>query len=226
MVSSSGRFVITYNGEIYNHLNIRKEIETINSNIKWKSTTDTETLLEALEIWGVEKTLKKIVSMFAFAIWDNSEEGPQVNYAGWIGGSGSAGYTADVMLTDADFNDIGAEYPAGTEVAYVQVYDSDVSGSIEVTFSTETDLEGEVVTLVEGETGYFTGSIPIALQPQTLINEDMESERLPVLMEQVRRDYPNMNENAINIGIAARFSQRQGHEGPVWARDIWAGSWA
>ncbi len=94
MVSSSGRFVITYNGEIYNHLNIRKEIETINSNIKWKSTTDTETLLEALEIWGVEKTLKKIVSMFAFAIWDKKNRiltlardriGEKPLYFGWQG---------------------------------------------------------------------------------------------------------------------------------------------
>ena len=94
MVSSSGRFVITYNGEIYNHLNIRKEIETINSNIKWKSTTDTETLLEALEIWGVEKTLKKIVAMFAFAIWDKKNRiltlardriGEKPLYFGWQG---------------------------------------------------------------------------------------------------------------------------------------------
>ena len=61
---------------------------------------------------------------------------------------------------------------------YVQVYDPDLTGTLDVIFSTETDLEEEVVTLIEGETGYFTGSIPVALQPQTLINQDMEAERL------------------------------------------------
>ena len=70
MISSSGRYVITYNGEVYNHINIRKELEQKNSNIKWRSHTDTETLLEAFEVWGVEKTLNKIESMFAFVIWD------------------------------------------------------------------------------------------------------------------------------------------------------------
>ena len=45
MISNSGRFVLTYNGEIYNHLEIRKELNKINLNIRWKSNTDTETLL-------------------------------------------------------------------------------------------------------------------------------------------------------------------------------------
>jgi len=59
MQSNSQRFIITYNGEIYNHLEIRQELKKINLNNKWKSNTDTETLLEAIEFWGIEKTLKK-----------------------------------------------------------------------------------------------------------------------------------------------------------------------
>ena len=59
--------------------------------------------------------------------WDDDRKA-QVNYAGWIGGSGGIGYTGDVLLTDSDYNDIGEEYPAGTETIYVQVYDSDVTG--------------------------------------------------------------------------------------------------
>ena len=50
MFSKSKRFVITFNGEIYNHLEIRNKLAEINPNIKWKSGTDTETLLEAIEI--------------------------------------------------------------------------------------------------------------------------------------------------------------------------------
>ena len=55
MFSKSKRFVITFNGEIYNHLEIRNKLAEINSNIKWKSGTDTETLLEAIEILGIKK---------------------------------------------------------------------------------------------------------------------------------------------------------------------------
>jgi asparagine synthase (glutamine-hydrolysing) len=55
MQSNSGRYILTYNGEIYNHLEIRKELEKNNSNIKWQGNSDTETLLEAIDFWGIEK---------------------------------------------------------------------------------------------------------------------------------------------------------------------------
>ena len=55
MVSNSGRLVLTFNGEIYNHLEIRKELQNSNLNINWKSKTDTETLLEALDLWESKK---------------------------------------------------------------------------------------------------------------------------------------------------------------------------
>jgi asparagine synthase (glutamine-hydrolysing) len=72
MRSASGRFVISFNGEIYNHLELRT---TLNSHFSsWRSHSDTETLLEAVEIWGVESTLKSTVGMFAFALWDNAEK--------------------------------------------------------------------------------------------------------------------------------------------------------
>ncbi|WP_440677281.1 asparagine synthase (glutamine-hydrolyzing) [Candidatus Pelagibacter sp. HIMB1587] len=94
MKSNSGRFIITYNGEIYNHIEIRKELKKINSNITWNSNSDTETLLEASEFWGVEKTLEKIAGMFAFSIWDKKNRtlylardriGEKPLYFGWQG---------------------------------------------------------------------------------------------------------------------------------------------
>ena len=94
MMSSSGRFVLTYNGEIYNYLEIREELQRLNSNIKWKSSSDTETLLEAIDFWGIEKTIKKIVGMFAFAVWDRKNRslvlardriGEKPIYYGWQG---------------------------------------------------------------------------------------------------------------------------------------------
>ena len=73
MTSPSGRFTIIYNGEIYNHLELRKLLEK-NLNASWKGNSDTETILYAFEIWGVEETLKKCIGMFAFALWDNKNK--------------------------------------------------------------------------------------------------------------------------------------------------------
>lgn len=72
MFSSSKRFIISYNGEIYNHLNLRKELSN-KTNINWKSNTDTETLLECIEYFGLDNTLGKISGMFAFCFFDQYE---------------------------------------------------------------------------------------------------------------------------------------------------------
>jgi asparagine synthase (glutamine-hydrolysing) len=69
MHSDSGRYVLIFNGEIYNHNDIRKEIEKC-GNKKWRGYSDTETLLAAIELWGLEKTLKLSVGMFALVLWD------------------------------------------------------------------------------------------------------------------------------------------------------------
>lgn len=70
MHSCNKKFVIIYNGEIYNHLEIRKSLIADGCNVDWSGESDTETLLESIVYWGIEKTLKSIVGMFAFALWD------------------------------------------------------------------------------------------------------------------------------------------------------------
>lgn len=70
MQSRSGRYIITFNGEIYNHLELREEI----SDYKWVGHSDTETILAAIESWGIKKSLQRFVGMFAFAIWDTKEK--------------------------------------------------------------------------------------------------------------------------------------------------------
>ena len=72
MFSNSNRYVLIYNGEIYNHRELRSYLESFckNKNIIWKGTSDTETLLEGFELLGVEKMLNKTIGMFAFALWD------------------------------------------------------------------------------------------------------------------------------------------------------------
>lgn len=72
MHSSSARYTIIYNGEIYNHLEIRKILEKISHDIiSWNGHSDTETLLMAIEILGLNKTLSMLQGMFAFSLFDN-----------------------------------------------------------------------------------------------------------------------------------------------------------
>lgn len=70
MTSASGRYVIVFNGEIYNHLQIRREIGDLGLPGPWCGQSDTESLLAGFDSWGVEPTLRKVVGMFAFALWD------------------------------------------------------------------------------------------------------------------------------------------------------------
>ena len=66
MASRSGRFMVAFNGEIYNHLEIRSELGAEG----WRGHSDTETLLAGFERWGVESTIERAVGMFAMAVWD------------------------------------------------------------------------------------------------------------------------------------------------------------
>ena len=70
MISNNNRFIIIFNGEIYNHLELRKELYSNNQSYNWKGHSDTETILACLEFWGIDKTLIALKGMFAIAIWD------------------------------------------------------------------------------------------------------------------------------------------------------------
>ncbi len=74
MTSSCGRYVLAYNGEIYNHDAIRRELDAANVGFVWQGHSDTEILLAALSLWGVSKTLGRVNGMFAFAFWDAVEK--------------------------------------------------------------------------------------------------------------------------------------------------------
>lgn len=73
MVSASGRYAIVFNGEIYNHLALRAELETLSA-LRWRGHSDTETLLAGIEAWGLEATLQRCVGMFALAVWDTQAQ--------------------------------------------------------------------------------------------------------------------------------------------------------
>lgn len=97
MVSASGRYVIAFNGEIYNHLDLRIKLQGASGKEQnWRGHSDTETLLAGIEAWGVDVALKKSIGMFAIALWDSQTRaltlardriGEKPLYYGWQGGS-------------------------------------------------------------------------------------------------------------------------------------------
>lgn len=94
MLSACGRYVIAFNGEIYNHLALRALLQHEDEAHVWRGHSDTETLLVCFKTWGVKKTLQATVGMFAIALWDQSEQvltlardrlGEKPLYWGWCG---------------------------------------------------------------------------------------------------------------------------------------------
>lgn len=90
MQSPSGRYMMAFNGEIYNHLALRLRL----GQREWRGHSDTETLLACFEAWGIAGTLKELVGMFAIALWDKNQReltlirdrmGEKPLYYGWQG---------------------------------------------------------------------------------------------------------------------------------------------
>lgn len=94
MASGRGRFVIAFNGEIYNHLLLRAELDRSGLAPAWRGHADTETLLAGFDAWGIQATLERCIGMFAFAVWDKHTRtltlgrdrlGEKPLYYGWQG---------------------------------------------------------------------------------------------------------------------------------------------
>jgi asparagine synthase (glutamine-hydrolysing) len=116
MRSANNRYVIAFNGEIYNHLALRQQLETIQQAPEWQGHSDTETLLACFAAWGLEKTLQATGGMFALALWDKQEQqltlardrlGEKPLYWGWCG---------DTLLFGSELKALKAHPDFATEV--------------------------------------------------------------------------------------------------------------
>lgn len=94
MHSACGRYVLVLNGEIYNHLDLRKELEASGDAYQWRGHSDTETLLAAVARWGLSEALQRTRGMFALGLWDKATKrlslardrmGEKPLYWGWAG---------------------------------------------------------------------------------------------------------------------------------------------
>jgi asparagine synthase (glutamine-hydrolysing) len=99
MQSGSGRWLLAFNGEIYNHLKLRVELEKGSSAPVWRGHSDTETLLAGFDAWGIRATIEKCVGMFAMAVWCRQSQsltlvrdrlGEKPLYYGWQGQGSNA----------------------------------------------------------------------------------------------------------------------------------------
>lgn len=113
MLSASGRWVLAYNGEVYNHLALRQRLEGDGTAPAWRGHSDTETLLACIEAWGIERTLQASVGMFAIALWDRSERalvlardriGEKPLYYGWQGDTFLFGSELKALRAHPAFN--------------------------------------------------------------------------------------------------------------------------
>lgn len=94
--SPCGRYVMAYNGEVYNHAALRERLHQEGAAPAWRGHSDTETLLACVSAWGLGKTLDALVGMFALALWDRRDRslvlvrdrlGEKPLYYGWNGGT-------------------------------------------------------------------------------------------------------------------------------------------
>lgn len=113
MHSACGRYVLIFNGEIYNHHQIRDELSSVHAAPKWRGTSDTEVMLASIAHWGIEASLKRFNGMFAFALWDKSQRsltlardrmGEKPLTYGWVNGVFFFASTLDACRVHPDFN--------------------------------------------------------------------------------------------------------------------------
>lgn len=111
MQSASDRFVVVYNGELYNFPDLRAELEALGH--RFRGHSDTEVLLAAFDEWGIAASLRKFIGMFGLAVWDRRERaltlcrdrmGEKPLYYGWAGGTFLFGSELKAIAAHPEFD--------------------------------------------------------------------------------------------------------------------------
>ena len=114
MTSASGRYVIAFNGEVYNYEEIRRELTTAGLAPEFRGHSDTEVMLAAIEAWGLEAAVRRFIGMFAIALWDRRERclhlvrdrfGVKPMYYGFSGPTFLFGSELKALRRHPDFDD-------------------------------------------------------------------------------------------------------------------------
>lgn len=198
MASADGRYVLAYNGEVYNHLDLRTELEA--NGHSFRGSSDTETLLAAFLQWGFRKTIARCVGMFAMAIWDTHERrlhlvrdrlGIKPLYYGKSGSTFLFGSELKSLRSHPDFtNPIDRDALAlFFRHAYIPAPHSIYSGirkltpgtilSIDMTGSTNTETYWSAVeTWRNGQAAPFTGTVNEAADRLEAILQDAVKVRM------------------------------------------------
>lgn len=112
MSSNSSRYEMVFNGEVYNHNDLRSELESEIGEVNWSGLSDTETLLACIDVWGIKNTLTKSIGMFALALWDKEQEtltlardrlGEKPLYYGWHGDTFLFGSELKALTANPNF---------------------------------------------------------------------------------------------------------------------------
>ena len=115
--------------------------------------------------------------------------------------------TAEVMLTDSQWNDIGGEYPFTTETVYVQVSDLDESGQLVVEFTSNSDGDIEPIVLEEVEAGMFRGQISVEVVSYERLSSQQESEFLPLKIDQLQSLHPDWSKRKLESKARSELGQ-------------------
>lgn len=129
MISTCGRYVIAFNGEVYNYRSIGKELENQGSAPAFRGSSDTEVMLAAISAWGLTTAVNKFIGMFAFALWDQQDKtlflvrdriGIKPLYYGWAGKNFVFASELKALRVHPEFS--GEIDPAAVELYFRHMY--------------------------------------------------------------------------------------------------------
>ncbi|WP_299648858.1 asparagine synthase (glutamine-hydrolyzing) [uncultured Tateyamaria sp.] len=235
MTSASGRWVLCFNGEIYNHQILRRELEDTGKAPEWRGTSDTETLLAGIDIWGLRDTLERTIGMFAISLWDRETRtlylirdrmGEKPLYYGWQGAE-----DARALLFGSELKALRTHPSFEGEIARDSLVEVLRHGNVGEDRSVYRGIgkvrPGEMVT-IEASTGaietefYWNGAEVAAApkpvrRPDDQVVDDLEALLMDAVGQQMMSDVPlgaflsgGIDSSAI-VGIMQHLSDRPVH---------------